>query len=148
MYKKAERFDKKIQRSKRIADSTKAKIGLTKMLDEKRLNVLKDKENTTVFWNSPEVSLVIWDAGKEDGDKVSIRFNKESLMENHTINNQKKVMPLTLRKGKNTLEIKANNMGTIHPNTAKIALVQGERTISLLTNLNTSETTTITLIHK
>ncbi len=148
MYRKAERLDKKIKRMKRLPDSTKAKINLVKMLDEKRLNVLKKDENTTVFWDSDTIELVLWDAGKEDGDIVSLTFNGEKQLRNYTIGRNKKVIPLALNVGKNTLSVRAENMGSIHPNTAKIELRANGRTVNLLTNLNSSEATTITLIKR
>lgn len=89
----------------------------------------------------------IWDAGKLDGDKISIFFNDESLLNSHVISKEKKSISLNLMKGENILKIRAENLGAIAPNTAKIEVYDGFKNIDLLSNLKKGELTTILIIN-
>ena len=41
----------------------------------KRIQVLKDGDNFTINWESKKLKLFIWDANKEDGDKITLIIN-------------------------------------------------------------------------
>ncbi|WP_052188086.1 hypothetical protein [Cellulophaga sp. Hel_I_12] len=143
----AEIADKKIQKSKKINDSIKENISVSKTLTLSGLNVLKASETTTLFTKSSIIKLHIWDAGKLDGDKISIFFNDESLLNSHVISKEKKSISLNLMKGENILKIRAENLGAIAPNTAKIEVYDGFKNIDLLSNLKKGELTTILIIN-
>lgn len=146
IYAKTKKTDKKIQRIRKIPDSIKEKINLTKVIDEQRLNMLKANETTTVFIKSEEVELVVWDSGKIDGDMISIHYNGLEILKKHRIGKEKNSIKLSIKKGiENVLVIRAENLGEISPNTAKIMIKDRDRVIDLLSNLKKSEETKVIL---
>ena len=145
IYRKAKKTDKKIQKLKVIPDSVKQKASLTKTIDEKRLNIIKADENTSIFYKNNMVELRIWDAGKIDGDKITVFYNDTILLKSYKISKKIKSFKLNLNKGTNRIKIIAQNVGDISPNTAKIELLGDNRTIELLTNLEVGKTTNLLL---
>lgn len=145
IYKKAKKSDKKIKKLKLIPDSVRLKVNLTKTIDDKRLNVVKANENTSVFFNKDIIELKIWDAGKIDGDKITLIFNDSTILKNYEISQKIKKLKFRLKKGVNKVLIKAENVGQISPNTAKIELIGDNRVIDLLTNLDSGKETNLLL---
>ena len=143
----AKKVDKKIQRSNKITDSIKQNVSVVNLMDLNGLNVLKTNEKTTMFAKSNSLKLSIWDAGKLDGDKVSVFFNGKNILNNHEIQKSKKVIELKLQKGENLLKFRADNLGQIEPNTAKIEIILGDKTIDLLSNLKKGEQTAIVVVY-
>ncbi|MFI8604552.1 hypothetical protein ACIGCP_08815 [Cellulophaga baltica] len=143
----AKKADKKIQRSNKIADSIKQKIDIMNLIDFNGLNVLKADEKTTMFSKDASMKVTIWDAGKLDGDKISIFYNGKNIINNHAIQKDKKVITLQLKKGENLLKFRADNVGQIAPNTAKIEITLGNKTIDLLSNLKKDEYTSVIVVH-
>jgi hypothetical protein len=148
IYKQAQNLNKKIARIDKIPDSIKQKIDLLKAIDVSRLNVLKKNETTSVFWDSDTLNLVLWDAGKIDNDKITILFNGKTITNHYTLKKDKITFELQLTQKTNVLVIKAENMGEIHPNTAKLVLEKNDQKIDLMTNLASTEATTIHIIKK
>ncbi|WP_405266939.1 hypothetical protein [Cellulophaga sp. Ld12] len=143
----AKKADKKIQRSNKIADSVKQKIDIMNLIDFNGLNVLKADEKTTMFSKDASMKVTIWDAGKLDGDKISIFYNGKNIINNHAIQKNKKVITLQLKKGENLLKFRADNVGQIAPNTAKIEITLGSKRIDLLSNLKKDEYTSVIVVH-
>ncbi|MBU2994904.1 hypothetical protein KO500_00565 [Cellulophaga baltica] len=143
----AKKADKKIQRSNKVSDSIKENISLVNLIDQNGLNVLKSGEKTTIFAKNETLSLAIWDAGKLDGDKISIFYNGKNLINNYAIKKSKKEINLKLNKGENILKFRADNIGDIAPNTAKIEIAIGDKVIDLLSNLNKGEYTSLVIVN-
>lgn len=141
------KVDKSIQKSNKINDSIKENISVSKTLDLNGLNVLKSNETTTLFTKTNTIKLTIWDAGKLDGDKISIFYNDKGILNNYVITKEKKTLTLNLVKGENIIKIRAENLGEIAPNTAKIEVLDGSKSIDLLSNLNKGELTTVLIVN-
>uniref|UniRef100_UPI004049FE8F hypothetical protein n=1 Tax=Flavobacterium sp. TaxID=239 RepID=UPI004049FE8F len=144
----AKKADKKIQRSNKIADSIKQNVSLSNLMDLNGLNVLKSDERTTMFTRLEEIKLTIWDAGKLDGDKISVFFNGKNLLTSYEIEKEKKILNLPLANGKNIIKLRADNLGEIAPNTAKIEILLGDKKIDLLSNLQKGEITSVVVIRQ
>lgn len=147
IYKKAKRIDKKIQKAKVVPDSIKAITSMTKTIDERRLNMLKANEKTSIFVKGNKLLLTIFDAGKLDGDVISVYVNNEPLVVKHTADKKKKHITITLDNKVTTLKIVADNEGAIAPNTAKLEVSDGNKSIEMLSNLKKGEATQLVL-HK
>lgn len=141
------KVDRKIQRSKKLTDSIKESVSLSNLVDLQGLNVLKANEKTTVFAKESKVKVSLWDAGKLDGDKISVFFNGKNIINNYQIEKKLKTISLQLKKGENILKFRADNLGEIAPNTAKIELAIGSKVIDLLSNLKKGEFTTVVIIN-
>jgi hypothetical protein len=147
LYKKLKKLSKKIKKTKRIDSVTKLKVDPIKMLDSLMTNRLKNGENTSVFWKSNVLKMDIWDLGKEDGDKISIFVNGKKILDNYIIMKKHKTITFPLIEGiDNQIIIRAENIGTISPNTARVELIDVDKRIKLNTSLTKDGETKITVI--
>lgn len=147
LYKRVKKLSKKIKHTKLIDETTKLKIDPIKMLDSLLTNRLKNGENTSVFWKSDTMKMKIWDLGKEDGDKISIFINGKKVLDNYIIMKKPKIITFQLVEHKNNeVIIRAENIGTISPNTARVELIDVDKRIKLNTSLTKDGETKITII--
>ena len=148
LYLKLNKLDEKVAKSKRIDSITKSKVSFVKMLDSIKTNSLKEGENTSVFWNSNKLTFEIWDAGKEDGDVISIFVDRENILNKFTISHQVKLLEIDLKNRITEIRIEAVNEGSIAPNTANIKLYDTDKEIDLFTDLHYQKFTTITVVKR
>ncbi|MDX1829102.1 MAG: hypothetical protein R3342_06095 [Lutibacter sp.] len=146
--KKAKKVDNIIQKYKKIDKKVKSKISVLKTLDSLKMNVLKASENLSMFTTSDSLKFKIYDAGKVDGDKITIFNNDTVLLKNFTVSKKIKELIIPLKSKKTTITIKALNIGTISPNTAKVEIIDGTNTVNTLTSLKKGEKTSITILKK
>lgn len=141
--KRLTRMTKKINRTRRIADSIKERMNPVKMMDSLNMNILRKNEILSVFVKSDTIELIIYDGGKEDGDIVSLFYDENPILKSFEIKNNKKIIPLKITSKKHTFKIKALNNGTISPNTMSVKVKVDGKTIDLLSNLNKGESSQI-----
>ena len=146
--KRAEKADNIIQKYKRIDEHTKASVSVLKTLDSLGMNVLKSNQNLSTFSNAKKITLKISDAGKVDGDKISIYLNDTILLKNYIVTKNIKEIDIPLKSKKTIIKVHALNLGSISPNTAKIEIINSNNTINTLTSLKKDEKTLITIIKK
>ncbi len=144
--KRAKRVDKIIQNSKKINDSLKSKVSMVETLDLLKTNILKSNQNLSMFTSSAELKLSIFDAGKVDGDKINVFVNDTILLRNYTVSKKPKHLTIRLNSKLTTIKIRALNVGSISPNTAKVEIIDQKNNISTLTSLKKGEKTSITVI--
>lgn len=149
IYNLAGRVNKKIQKSKRIDQATKEKSNPLAILDSLKINKLSKDQNLSVFWESKNVKIQIYDAGKEDGDAINLYHNGKLILENYKVKLEKKTISLPIDLSiPNEFKITAVNEGTITPNTAKIILYDDSRTFELLSSIKKNESAFITILKK
>nr|WP_315151617.1 hypothetical protein [uncultured Flavobacterium sp.] len=144
--KRIHKMNSKIQNSKLVPKEKKDSINLDKMLDELTLNKITKDQVTSVYWDTDELQLEIWDANQEDGDEISITVNDRAILKNYKTLNTKKHLLIKLDTAITNLKITANSVGRVAPNTAKISIKNSEKSIDLISNLEKNETTTIQII--
>lgn len=140
------RVAKKISRSNKIADSVKQKINIVKMMDSLNMNVLRSNQILSVFSKSKKINLIIYDGGKEDGDKISITANGKTILKSYQANNFKRIVQLLLDNEKTEVVISADNEGSIAPNTIVVEIEDESNKIKALSNLKVGETTQIDIL--
>ena len=148
LYKKANKLTKKINKTNRISDSIKSSFSPVKMINDLKMNTLKNNNNINVYTSSQNYLIKLWDAGKEDGDKIFIYLNDKILISKYEVIKQVKEIDIKLVKGVNVLKIVAYNNGKIAPNTAKMIITDGILEHDLSTNLSKGEFAKITIIRK
>ena len=148
LYKKANKLTKKINKTNRISDSIKSSFSPVKMINDLKMNTLNSNNNINVYTTSENYSIKLWDAGKEDGDKIFIYLNGKILISKYEVIKQVKEIDIKLVKGVNVLKIVAYNNGKIAPNTAKMIITDGILEHDLSTNLSKGEFAKITIIRK
>lgn len=144
--KRVHKMNSKIQNSKIISKEKKDSINLDKMLDDLTLNKITRDQITSVYWNSDELQLEIWDGNQEDGDEISITVNNQTILKNYKTLNTKKFLTIKLDNEITKLQITANSTGRFPPNTAKINIKNNEKSIDLVSELEKNESTTIQII--
>jgi hypothetical protein len=138
--KRNEKFQRKIDRTKRVPDSIKEKINLDKMFNRYAKNDLKGGEQLNILWEDQYLKLVIWDDGEVDGDQIDLTINGNRILNAYSPVSKKKEMILTLKDSVNTISLKAINLGKKPPNTAKIQFVdESGEIIDLASNLQLDE---------
>ncbi|MDB9955007.1 hypothetical protein OAD49_05575 [Flavobacteriaceae bacterium] len=151
LQKETNKLTKRIKRTKRIKklpDSLKNSINLSKQLDTLKMNVLRVNQKMSLFTKSNEVVLSFFDRGQIDGDIITIYVNEKKILNNHTLTKNKKSLSLMLNSKSTKVVIKADSAGSITINTANIEINDGTQFLNVVTSLKTGESTTINIIKK
>jgi hypothetical protein len=114
----------------------------------RKTQILKDGDDFTINWEGKKLSLFIWDANMEDGDRIQFTINGNIILNNFETTNKRKQIQYKLLEGENTIEIKATNLGTSPPNTSRIELVDSKIKYPIITQLELGKTAIIRIINK
>lgn len=139
---------KKINKMKRLPDSVKQKFQPLKMMDSMNMNILRKNQTLSIFTNDEKIKLIVYDGGKEDGDRISIMSNGKTIRKSYKATNKRNIILLNLDSKKTSIVIKAENEGQISPNTVVVELVDQENNIRALSNLKVGEETRIDVLKK
>jgi len=137
--KQAKKIDKKVDRNILISKEKKEKVHLVKDIDSLRTNRLNKNETLSVFVKSNNVNLIIYDAGQEDGDKISLTLDGKVLQASIEATSEKRRIKIPLSTAQTTLEIKALNNGSIGGNTVMLELEDTGHILETVTNLKMGE---------
>lgn len=91
---------------------------------------------------SPYITLMAYDFGAEDGDRVKITLNDKVLFSSVTLSNIGQGLLITLNEGFNDLRVEALNQGTSGPNTGGFTMYDNQEV-----NLKNSEWNLFTGFH-
>lgn len=88
-----------------------------------------------VAFDKEEITIDIWDHGRQDNDIVSIYLNGKTVIAKHLLTYQKKRVSCKLEKGKaNDLFLYAHNLGNSPPNTVSIEITDGSTSEKIILN--------------
>ena len=136
--KKVEKIKKKIE--KKIEKQKKEEINVLST------KVLKDGDDMLIKCYSDKITIYIWDANQEDGDKISLIVNGKYLLENYTTKRKRKKIKYKLNEGENIIEITATNLGSNPPNTSRIEIVDSKAKYPIITQLELNKTAIIKIV--
>ena len=136
--KKVEKIKKKIE--KKIEKQKKEEINVLST------KILKDGDDMLINCYSDKITIYIWDANQEDGDKISLIVNGKYLLENYTTKRKRKKIKYRLIKGENIIEITAENLGSTPPNTSRIEIVDSRTKYPIITQLELNKTAIIKIV--
>lgn len=145
---KAKKFDRKVDRNILISQEKRDKVNLVKELDSLSMNTIKKNETLTIFSKSDKITLSIYDAGVEDGDKLTLYLNGKELYRNVEAHTAKRKIEIPLQGERDVLKILALTNGTIGGNTIKIDLFDGDNAIETLTNMKAGESAQFVFLRK
>ncbi len=146
--KRVEKIDRKIQRSRRFSDSIKENISARKILDTLNRNIIAKGENLNIFSRDQDVKLKLYDAGKEDGDRINLFIDGEEVLADYTVTKEIKEIQVPLKNKSVTMRIEAINVGTSAPNTVRLEIEDSQNFIRTLTNLEAGEKAEVTILKK
>ena len=139
------KLEKKIEKIKKKVDKKyNEKHQDTSLV--KRTEIIKDGDDFTINWEGNKLRLFIWDANKEDGDKIEMTINGNIILHDFETTNKRKKVKYKLAEGENTIEIKATNLGTSPPNTSRIELIDSRTKYPIITQLELGKTAVIKII--
>lgn len=111
--------------------------------ESNKKTIIKDDEEIVIFWSSEKIVLSIWDDMKEDGDRITISFNDEKILDNFTLKNKKKEIELKVLNPENKLVFTANNTGYLADNTARVDLFDNKLKHQIITKLQVNKSVTV-----
>jgi len=135
------KLEKKITKIKKRVK--KEKLDTSQVL---QTQILKDGDDFTINWESKKLKFFIWDANKEDGDKITLIINGNIILNDFETKNKRKKIKYKLNDGENIIEIKATNLGNSPPNTSRIELVDSKIKYPIITQLELGKTAIIKVI--
>ena len=136
-----EKLEKKIKKIKKRIEK----------FEEKRPTVLqtkqlKDGDDFVLNWESEKLTLFLWDANEEDGDKIQLIINGQIILNEYETKRKRKKIKYKLQKGKNIIEIKAIGLGTSPPNTSRIELVDSKTKYPVVMQLSLDKSAIIIIV--
>ena len=137
---KLDKITKKIEKKveKQIKRESKNEVLNTK--------ILSDGDDMEIKWISDNLTIFIWDANKEDGDKIDLVINGKEILNNFSTTKKRKKIKYKLKDGKNIIEIKAINLGNTPPNTSRIELLDNKTKYPIITQLQIDKSAIITIV--
>ena len=136
-----EKLEKKIKKVKKRIEK----------FEEKRATILqtkqlKDGDDFMLNWESDKLTLYLWDANEEDGDKIQLIINGEIVLNEYETKRKRKKIKYKLKEGNNIIEIKAISLGTSPPNTSRIELIDSKTKYPVIMQLTLAKSVIITIM--
>lgn len=148
MNEKAEKLDKRIDRNLLVKKEDKEKINIKKSLDTLNMNLINKGETLSVFTKDEKITLIIYDAGKEDGDRINLTISGKIILENYTVTKERKKIVINLESDQTLIEVLALNVGTSAPNTVRIEIKDSFNFVRTLTNLDENEKAGVVILKR
>lgn len=102
-----------------------------------------------LVFNNPEISIYVWDHGRQDGDIISIYLNGVPVLTKYYLTYWKKEIKIKVDPNKpNDLFLYAHNLGSAPPNTVSLKITDGTTTsedIILNSDLKSCEAVSISV---
>jgi len=137
--KRKKREKKPKQQSKATTKNTPTVITATK--EESKPTIRKEFEGRKISYTkeltfvNEDISIRIWDHGRQDGDIVSIFLNGNSVVSKHYLTYFKREFKVKLDPSKsNDLFLYAHNLGDAPPNTVSIEITDGTTSENIILN--------------
>lgn len=109
---------------------------------------ISQRISKVIEWESDTIQIQLWDGGKLDNDKISIKINGQSVLEQYTLTQQKKQLFFPISSSKTTLTILAENVGNEPPNTADILLQDRQNQYHIVAHNDVGKAATIIINKK
>ena len=105
-------------------------IALRNFFDGRSISYTKE-----LLVETENITISLWDHGRQDGDIVSIYLNGEPVVSKHTLTYKKKVYKVKLDNTKpNDLFLYAHNLGRFAPNTVSMEINDGSTSENIILN--------------
>ena len=138
-----ERLEKITKKAEKKIEKYNKKQTKTEVLNTK---VLKEGEDMYIQWNSDILTIYIWDANTEDGDKINLFINDKTILSDYITRKKRKKVKHILKTGENKIKIEAVNVGKNPPNTSRIELVDSKIKYPVITQLELGKSAIITIV--
>jgi hypothetical protein len=113
-----------------VKPETEEEIALRNFFDGRSISYTKE-----LVVETENITISLWDHGRQDGDIVSIYLNGEQVVSKHTLTYKKKVYEVKLDNTKpNDLFLYAHNLGRFAPNTVSMEISDGSTSENIILN--------------
>jgi hypothetical protein len=117
--------------------------------DVKTLNGRKVRTQRTVYLQSTELTISLYDKDKVDGDIVSLYLGDSCLVSNYSLTKKKKTITVHIdRFHPQQLILHAENQGTIPPNTATVTISDGKTTTTIVLRSDFGTSDSVVLVYR
>ena len=142
-----EKLEKKVEKiKKKVEKKIEKKKKKEEEINVMSTKVLKDGDDMLIKCYSDKITIYIWDANQEDGDKISLIVNGKYLLKDFTTKRKRKKIKYKLKKGENIIKITAENLGSTPPNTSRIEIVDSKTKYPIITQLELNKTAIIKIV--
>lgn len=116
----------------------------------KKKNERTSKLVETIYTTADSVKMFVYDNGEVDDDTVTVFINNRLVLDRYRISEKAKEIsfPVLDNGGVHTIELFANNLGSIPPNTALIILIAGKERFELRASYDLSTNAKIVIRHQ
>lgn len=81
----------------------------------------------TIYTSVDSIKVYLYDNGEIDGDTVTVFYDEQVVLDRFMISDKAKILTLPVSRDKiHTLDLFANNLGAIPPNTALLIIIAGK----------------------
>lgn len=133
--KRAKRMDRKVNKSPFVSKEKKEQVDLVRTLDTLLMNQITADEVIRIFTPDQNVKLKLYDAGKEDNDRINLFIDAEQVLSNYAVTRKAEEMEIAVDKDGVKIIIEALNEGDSPPNTVKVEVIDSRNQMQTLTNL-------------
>ena len=111
-------------------ESAKSKPSLREQFDDRKISYTEE-----LSFSNENITIKIWDHGRQDGDIVSIYLNGAPVVSRHYLTYYKREFKVKLNPNKsNDLFLYAHNLGDAPPNTVSLEISDGTKSENLILN--------------
>jgi len=142
-----EKLEKKVEKiKKKVEKKIEKKKKKEEEINVMSTKVLKDGDDMLIKCYSDKITIYIWDANQEDGDKISLVVNNKYLLKDFTTKRKRKKIKYKLQEGENIIAITSLNLGSTPPNTSRIEIVDSKTKYPIITQLELNKTAIIKIV--
>lgn len=119
-----------------------------KVIDNAYVQIRVMPQLSDIVINKSPSTLRLWDHGTQDGDIITVTLNGSPVASALSLTNSGVSLPITYRRGRNILIVRAHNEGSLRPNTAALGfanVVRGSATQTY--GLSTGATTQLVITY-
>lgn len=81
----------------------------------------------TIYTSADSIKIYLYDNGEIDGDTVTVFYDEEVVLDRFMISDKARILTLPVSRSKiHSIDLFANNLGAIPPNTALLVIVAGK----------------------
>ncbi len=112
------------------------------------VTVRKVDVKNTIYVDSSQIQLKVWDNDLMDGDIISLSLNGLWILKEHTVTKGKKKVWIKLDQKENILLLYAENLGSKPPNTAAIIVYDGIKEQKIILQSDKGKSEAIKIVRK
>jgi hypothetical protein len=129
--------------SMKTTQPTQKEIDKPEVFEKRKVDYIK-----VIKVSSPDIVIQVWDHKEEDGDIISLNLNGKWVTENHLLKKAAKAFKVKLHPKENFLILHALNLGSIPPNTASFAIIEGKQKQTFILRSDLQQSQALSIVYE